>query len=175
MDCFYDVFIRQIKKVIKKISPKELEGDRGFIVIAVSEERIMDLFVKNVTEITSGKSPDVVFVAQPRMIPILKNMKGIKADTWEWSGRYDSDTADYILSKSVKKDFESLLFFCDQPVNYRNRNILEIADKIRDQKGVRILTMDSEGDFYEYMNIKRTLKGMKIYEDMNDFIGMSCI
>ena len=130
----------------------------------------MKNFLQNLLEF--NHDIEIVFIAQPGMASILRGSLIQNACVLEWQGKYTAETADYVKRAMGDVRLDSFLYFCDQPVNLRNRNIMDIAEALDNGENFWILSMDSEGTLFKYQNIELYNRGIHLYEEADAFINL---
>lgn len=171
MQNLYDVLLENIRGCVCEISFQQFRDIKRLLVIAVNEERMITKLLHNLADVNSDM--EVIVIAQPSMAELLRRNADAKIQVLEWQGRYTLSMVDWVRSKLCDLEPDSFLYFSDQPINLRNRNLLDIAEAFCNQSDFHIFCVDFEGALYEYRDIELYNLGIHLYEDMNRFIELS--
>lgn len=171
MQNLYDVLLQNIRGCVQEISFRQFQSVKRLFVVAINDEGMIKKLLHNLVDV----NPDIeiIVIAQPKMAEILRGNTGAGIQVLEWQGAYTVKMVDYVKGKLSDAELDGFLYFCDQPINLRNRNLLEIAEVFYNKPDFHICCVDFEGVLYEYQNIELYNLGIHLYEDINRFIELS--
>ncbi len=170
MKNLYDELLKNIKNCVQTVPFQKLADCRRIITIAVNEEGIIREFLDRLFALS--EAIELVFVAQPKTAAILRTIADYNIYVVEWRGTYTNEVIDVVRNRLGDLEWDGFLYFCDQPVNLRNINILNLAEAFNRGKEYSIYTIDIEGTLYEYQNIAFYNQGIHLYKEVNAFISM---
>lgn len=171
MQNLYDVLLRNIRACVQEISFQRFQDMKRLVVVAINDEGMNKKLLQNLADVNPDM--EVVIITQPRMAEILQSSINEKIHVLEWQGAYTEEVVCYVKSKLPDLELDGFLYFCDQPINLRNHNLLDIAEIFANKPDFYIGCVDFEGSLYEYWNIALYNLGIHIYKDMNRFIELS--
>lgn len=170
MKNLYDELLKSIKGCVRAVPFQKLAGCKHIIAIAINEEGIIKEFLCRLSALSD--TVEIVFIAQPKMAKILRTIPDKNIYVVEWQGTYTNEVATVVRNQLGSAGWDGFLYFCDQPVNLRNMNILNLAETLKVRKDYSIYGIDIEGTLYEYQNIALYNRGIHLYEEVNTFVSM---
>lgn len=171
MKNLYDELLKSIKSCVKTVPFQRLADCKHIAAIAVNEEGIIREFLCRLFALSDAI--EIVFIAQPKVAEILRTITDKNVYVVEWQGMYTNEVIGAIKDQLGDLEWDGFLYFCDQPVNLRNMNILNLAEAFKSGKNYSIYGIDIEGALHEYQNIELYNRGIHLYEEINTFISMS--
>ena len=170
MKNLYDELLKSIKGCVRAVPFQKLADCKHIIAIAVNEEGIIKEFLCRIFALSD--TIEIVFIAQPKAAKILRTITDKNIYVVEWQGTYTNEVTEVVNNQLGASEWDGFLYFCDQPINLRNMNILNIAEAFKVRKDYSIYGVDIEGTLYEYQNIALYNRGIHLYEEVNTFISM---
>lgn len=167
----YDILLKIIKDCVIETSYESLKNLKHLVIIAINDEGMNKRFLQRLKDVNSDI--ELTFIAQPKLFHILEDIVDEKTSILKWEGAYTVETASYIKESLHNSEPDSFAFFCDQPVNLRNRNLISIAELINQKSDFSIYSVDFEGTLYKYHNIALFNQGLHLYTEINLFIESS--
>ena len=112
-----------------------------------------------------------------RLIPSgMKQEKDLFADdkyiTFEWKGMYTTEIIDMLEERGIIEELECFVFGGVMPIDLRNINLLEIAEKLDKNAGIPAFCIDSESDLYYYENVRVCCRGLELYMALDEYIDV---
>lgn len=170
MKNLYDELLKSIKGCVKAVPFQKLADCKRIAAIAVNEEGIIKEFLHRLFAIS--ETIEIAFIAQPKMAEILRTITSKNVYVVEWQGTYTNEVTEAVRNQLGVSEWDGFLYFCDQPINLRNMNILNLAEAFKVRKDYSIYGIDIEGTLYEYQNIILYNRGIHLYEEVNTFVSM---
>lgn len=170
MKNLYDELLKSIKGCVKTVPLSKLAECKCIAAIAVNEEGTIKDFLRRLFELNN--TAEIVFIAQPKMAKLIRTITNKHIYVIEWQGAYTNKTAEVVRNLSGFSVWDAFLYFCDQPINLRNSNILNLAEVFRSGKNYSVYSIDLEGMVFEYQNLALLNRGIHLYEEANTFISM---
>lgn len=168
MENFYDKLLKIIKRCVIETSYERLKHLKCLVIIAINDEGMNRRFMQELRNVNF--EVEIIFVMQPGLFNNMKDIVDEKTRIIEWKGAYTSETASYIKNNLYNLEPDGFAFFGDQPINLRNRNLIDIAEIISQKTDFHIFSVDFEGNLYEYRNITVFNQGLHLYAETNLFI-----
>ena len=167
----YDKLLLNIRNCIKEIPYEQFRDIKKLVIIATNEEGQLTKLIRTLCKINPDM--EILFIAQPKMAKILPEFINDKMSIYEWQGLYTMQMADYIISNINGSKLDGFLYFCDQPINLRNNNLMNIAENLWNKLNIRVFSVNMEEEaFFEYHNIEMYNCGVGLYEKANRFIDL---
>lgn len=170
MNNLYDDLLKSIKDCVREISFEQLKDCKRLLIVAVNEEGIIKTLLQSLFD--ANFNIEIAFVAQSRMIKTLREITTEETQIIEWQGAYTDQLVDYVKSRLENFEPDGFLHFCNQPVDLRNNNLLNIAQAFKNKPDFGIYSMDGEGMLYKYRNIALYNRGIHLYEEINAYIDL---
>lgn len=172
-DCkynLYDYICGKIKNSIKQVSLEDICKHKKILLLSGNFGKVMDKFFE--AAFHSGVETCYVVYRQ-QMYPLLEKWnvdKKIKLVKWE--GNYNDELKQYLEQTLHLNEIEAVLYFSLQALNIRDINILEMIDGLTQCNKMETYCMERHGDEYRIEDINVMCKGLKIYQDINDFLDL---
>ncbi|MGN0340403.1 MAG: hypothetical protein ACI4D0_07870 [Lachnospira sp.] len=169
MNNLYDYLVDSIESLSICINEDEIHSMKRFVIIGSNREEEIKKFVN----IVHTKNPDVqiVVLMQEGMYSKLYNIHDDEKIIL-CNEKYSVKDADRILKEIRQEKIDGFFFVGRNKDDLGNLNILEIADYIQkyNNNNLYVYGVDFNGDVYMYKDIAMYIKGLKLYNDINDFI-----
>lgn len=160
----YDILCKTIESCVIKTTYEKISDCECLIIVALNEEIRLKKCVDNLLKNKPGIN--IVFISQPAMEMVLKEWYG-EYPVIGWKGKY---TLDIIpdLEKNVDLSLvKGFLYFTEQPINTRDMNFIQIAEKLQDTGNIRLFSNTIGEDLYEYHDLARYIQAVGDYERIN--------
>lgn len=169
MHNLYDAFLYSIRSHVQEIPYEQMQKHKRLLVVAVSEEKLLKAFADKMQ--SAAPTVEVVYVAQPKMVRILKELTGGSARVLPWEGAYTIKLAEHVKEEYSDGGFDGFLHFVGQSVDLRNTNLVQIAQRLaQGREDFGVYATDGDGVLYAYRDIAGYLHGIRLYEDACAYI-----
>lgn len=166
----YDGLCEMIEACVVPISYEALKDRKKMLVIAISEEVRFQKSVQKMVE--QNPEIELIIVAQTQTAAVLEDIYQGKYKVVSWSGKYTTALIDRVKEEAGLDGLDGFTFYTQHEVNLRDKNFIEIASCLQEEKIVHVYS-DSVGyELYEYHNLPLYSQGIKVYEDINRLIDL---
>lgn len=160
----YDELCKIVESCVENTTYKEVSGCGHLIIVALNEEirlkRCVDRLQKDNPKIK------ILFISQPAMELVLREWYG-QYPVFGWSGKYTMDIVSELEKKVDMPLMGGLLYFTEQPINTRDMNFIQIAEKLQEIGKIRLFSNTIGEDLYEYHDLAQYRQAVEDYEQIN--------
>lgn len=161
-----------IEECVIPVSYEVFKQRKKLLVIAISEEIRFQNSIKKILE--HNPSIELIIIAQTELKKVLEGIYGSRYRILGWSGKYTVDLVDKAKDEADISGIDGFLYFTQHPVNLRDKNLLCIAERLRQEADVHVYSDTVGYELYEYRNLPVYSQGIKVYEEIHHLIDLAC-
>lgn len=166
----YDYICKKTKKTIRQVSLEDICKHKKILVLSGNFGKVMDKFFETAFR---GNIEACYVVYRQQMYSLLEKWNADeKIKLVKWEGNYNDELKQYLEQTLNLNEIEAVLYFSLQVLNIRDINILEMIEGLTRCNKIETYCMERHGDEYRIEDINVMCKGLKIYQDINDFLDL---
>lgn len=167
---FYEDLCATLEACVEIVNYQDLRKCRNMIIVGTNVKTKFCRFYEHLQE--ENPAINLNFVCQKQMINYITTLIGTHNKLVEWNGNYSLDTLGMLEKKINLNEIDSFLYFSTEPLNLKDINIMQIADKLEKQYNTRIYCVDHAMELYLCKNLDLCHTGLKLYELINNYIEL---
>lgn len=168
---FFTYLQEKMRSCVQSIDKDGMEEQECVLVFGSNLVEIIQKYIESVK--TKRPGIKIVLVAQEQMINGIKPALSADDVIVESIGKFSTAVLAEVESKVGLENIDSVVYYSQEPIDLADENILEIASVLNEKREVNIYSVDRSMDTYKYNNISFYLKGIRLYNQINEFIDDS--
>jgi len=165
----YDYICTKVNSSVKKTDLKQICRNKSILMFGSTITKAMNNFYETCC---LGSCEICYVVCQQQMQPLIEQWNKDKFKVIHWNGKYDDKLESYLTETINMKELEAFVYFSRQAVNARDVNILRISVNLQQKFNIKIYCVELFGDEYEIEDINAMYQGVKLYQDINNFLNL---
>ncbi len=166
----YDGLCGMIGKCLAPVSYEVFQQRRKLLVIAISEEVRFQKSIQKIEE--CNPNIELIIVAQMELKKVLDGIYNDRYQVVGWNGKYTVELVDRVKSEADISGTDGFLYFTQHPVNLRDKNMINIAQRLQKEADIQVYSDVVGYELYEYHNLPLYSQGIKVYEEINHLISL---
>ena len=165
----YNFIIDSIEHLSIPINKTELAEMKKVVIIGSNKDGYIQDFVHALCD--KEQDIQIIVLMQENMLNKLKNIHNNEI-TIICHDKYSINDSIRILEEAENDKIDGFFFVGRNKDDMGNLNILEIADDIKKKNNgeLNVYGTDFDGQIYLYKDISTYVKGLKLYNDLNNYI-----
>lgn len=168
-DNFFEYLQSKIANCVKEINANDMYKCKCVLVFGSNLYQIIQNYIIELKK--HSENVKVILVAQPQMCKPLKDILSEEDIIIEWNDKYSIEILNELENFVDLTQIDNIVYYTQSPIDLSDLNILEIADRIKSKSNdLKVYSFDRSMSAYGYCNLKFYIRGLKLYNEINEFI-----